>query len=79
MQIYWNSTDIIYQKIETFLRIHSKNSTSSSLVQICWKMKKIRTLRILLFCGADVNRTDENYETILHYLLDSEISYKIGC
>ena len=78
MKIHPDSTDIIYQKIETFLRIHLKKSTSSSLVQICWKMQTIRTLKILLFCGADVNWTDENYETILHYLLDSKISCKRG-
>ena len=76
MKIHPDSTAIIHQKIETFLRIHLKNSTSSSLAQICWKMTKIRTLRILLFCGADVNWTDENDETILHYLLDSKISCK---
>ena len=78
MNTYTGFTHIIYQKIKTFLQIDLKNSTSSSLVQMCWKMKKIRTLRILLICGADVNRTDENYETILHYLLDSKISCKRG-
>ena len=76
MKIHPDFTAIIHQKIETFLRIHLKKSTSSSLAQICWKMTKIRTLRILLFCRADVNRTDENDETILHYLLDSKLSCK---
>ena len=38
MKIHPDSTDIINQKIETFLRIHLKKSTSSSLAQICWKM-----------------------------------------
>ena len=73
---YVCSIDIILEKITKFIQINFKNSTRRSLIQICWKSKQMSTFRIFLSCGADVNQTDENNETILHYLLDSKISCK---
>ena len=73
---YKSSIYIIYKKIKKFIKTHLKNLTSRSLAKIILERKKFSIFEICLSCGDDVNKTDDNNETILHYLLDSEISRK---
>ena len=73
---YQDSIHIISKEIENFLNEHLKNSTRRSLARMCLENKKIRVFEIFLSCGDDIDKTDENDETILHYLLDSKISCK---
>ena len=72
---YRNSIRIIIPKIKKIIKIHLKYSTCMSLARICLRRGMLCVLGIFLPCG-DVNKTDENNETILHYLLDSNISHK---
>ena len=67
---------IISKEIENFIKKHLKNSTCGSLAWKCLVKENFNIFEIFLSCGDDVNKTDENDETILHYLLDSKISRK---
>ena len=64
----------IHQKIENILQIDFKNVNYRSIAQICLKRRKMSLLKMFLLCGTNVNQTDDNDETVLHYLLDSNIS-----
>ena len=67
---------VISEEIEHFIKIHFKNSPSTSLARMCLERNNIRMFELFLFCGDDINKTDKNNETILHYLLDSKIFCK---
>ena len=56
--------------------MHVQNSTNKSLARTCLEKENFRIFEIFLSCEDDVNKTDDNNETILHYLLDSNISCK---
>ena len=73
---YYNSIDMIYKEVKKFRKIHFKISTDRTLPWICLERKKINIFGIFLSCEDDVNKTDKNNETILHYLLDSKIFCK---
>ena len=73
---YKNSIHIIFTEIKKFIKIHVENSTSGSFAWMCLKKENFCIFGIFLSCGANVNETDDNNETILHYLLDSNISRK---
>ena len=73
---YRRSIEMSYEKVKKFRKMHLKKLTSRSLLRICLEKKKFSIFRIFLSCKDDVNKTDDNNETILHYLLDSEISCK---
>ena len=72
---YKSSIDIIYKEVEKIIKIPIKHSTRL-FANICLKKRYISIFGIFLSCGYDVNKTDGNNDTILHYLLDSTISRK---
>ena len=65
--------DIISKELKNFMKLHLKNST---IAWMCLEGEKFSVFEIFLSCGYDVNKTNENKETILHYLLDSKFTRK---